>query len=420
MQQQRSLKLQQNFTYVRDCSEQLTRGLTEEDMVLQSMPDASPTKWHLAHTSWFFEEFILKSFAPNHSPYNEQYCFLFNSYYEAVGSRHQRPLRGMLSRPSLQEILGYRTSVNERILQLLDSSSTLPATLLDLVELGLHHEMQHQELLLTDVLHALSVHPYFPAVKISNNTSYSGDMNPLKFISYDEGLIQIGTDEKGFHYDCEGPKHSYYQNGFELSNRLINNREWLDFVKDKGYQTATLWLSDGWARRCQENWQAPLYWHKQNGEWFQFGLDGLQPVDLNAPVCHISYYEADAFASWAGYRLPTEQEWEHAAQPRTIKGNFLEQEQWRPRAPVLDNAEDLPQLYGDVWQWTQSPFSPYPGFRIAEGAVGEYNGKFMDGQRVLKGGSCVTPIQQIRPTYRNFFHPHQRWQYSGLRLAKDQ
>ena len=417
MEEQERARLLQDFERIRQQSQQLTEGLTEADMQLQSMEDASPTKWHLAHTTWFFEEFILQSFLPGFKPYHEEFRFLFNSYYEAVGKRHQRPLRGMLSRPSLNQILQYRDAINEQILALLDQQHGQQVKILTLLELGLHHEMQHQELLVTDILHALSIHPFFPAVKPATEKNTASAINSQEFTSYEGGLIQIGHQGVDFYYDCESPRHSYFQAPYAIGNRLITNGQWLEFMRDKGYHTATLWLSEGWARCCSEQWQAPLYWHQQDGQWFQYGLDGLQPLDMNAPVCHISYFEADAFATWAGQRLPTEQEWEWAATQQPIEGNFLEQQHWRPLQ--ASNQSSIQQLYGHVWEWTQSTFSPYPGFRIADGAIGEYNGKFMCGQFVLRGGSCATPKQQIRPTYRNFFYPHQRWQFSGLRLAKD-
>lgn len=412
-------KLQQDFNRIRETTLQLTQGLTAEDMQLQSMEDASPTKWHLAHTTWFFEEFILKQHIPDYKSHQEQYGYLFNSYYEAVGNRHQRPLRGMLSRPPLPDVIEYRRVINQKILELINSEPSTLSTIIDLVELGLHHEMQHQELLQTDILHALSIHPFFPQVKNRSSKQAHGESAALQFKSFQGGMIEIGLSGHSFHYDCEGPRHQYYQHPFALSKRLINNGEWLEFIQDKGYSTATLWLSEGWACNQRENWQAPLYWHQRDGKWFQFGLDGLQPIDLTAPVCHISYFEADAFASWAGHRLPKEQEWELASQSHPMEGNFLEQQHWRPLPPRWQDQSTIAQLYGDVWEWTQSPFTPYPGFKIAEGAIGEYNGKFMCGQFVLRGGSCATPIQQMRPSYRNFFYPHQRWQYSGLRLAKD-
>ena len=419
MERNRSSKLLRQFTQVRATTEQVTEGLTAEDMVLQSMADASPSKWHLAHTSWFFEEFVLAKFQPQFKPHNPDFRYLFNSYYETVGKRHQRPLRGMLSRPSLKQVIAYRTQVNEKMAQLLDSPVASQVDMLDLVELGLHHEMQHQELLLTDILHALSQHPFFPQVKSSYQQPSNPDGATLHFHHFDQQMVQMGAEPKLFCFDCEAPRHSQLQHAFALSNRPTSNGDWLEFINDRGYQTPTLWLSDGWARCQQEGWNAPLYWHNKEGQWLQYGLDGLCPIDLNSPVCHISYFEADAFARWAGCRLPREHEWERAASQQQIAGNFLEQQQWRPKALATASNDQPLQLYGDVWEWSQSPYTAYPGYTVAEGAVGEYNGKFMCGQFVLRGGSCVTPIQQMRPSYRNFFYPHQRWQFSGLRLAKD-
>ncbi len=413
----RSQKLIHDFCRIRNKTKELTLPLTVEDMQLQSMPDASPSKWHLAHTTWFFEQFILLAWKANYQAFNPDFNYLFNSYYEAVGPRHQRPLRGLLSRPPLTDIWRYRDHIDEQILALLDRSEELPQACLDGIELGLHHEMQHQELLLTDILHALSFHPFAPALHTLPDQPKAGPKSALEYHQYEGGLINIGTNQSAFSYDCERPEHPYYLQPFAMTNRLISNGEWLEFIEDKGYEKATLWLSDGWMTCQQQHWQAPLYWQKQDGQWLKFGFHGLVPVDLQAPVSHISYFEADAFATWAGARLPREQEWETVAKELPIQGNFLEQQHWRPQA--TESAEKPSQLYGDVWEWTQSPFTPYPGFKTAAGAVGEYNGKFMCGQFVLKGGSCVTPCQQIRPSYRNFFYPHQRWQFSGLRLAQD-
>lgn len=409
--------LLQDFLQTRSNTEQLTEGLSAEDMVMQSMPDASPGKWHLAHTSWFFEEFVLGKFAPDYSSFDPQFRYLFNSYYEAVGQRHQRPLRGMLTRPDLQTILQYRAHITEQIEQLLSNNTAATNNLLDLIELGIHHEMQHQELLLTDILHGMSLHPFYPEIKPHTTTTATPNIE-LSFKRYEGGLAELGAQQNGFYYDCEAPRHHHYLEPFQLANRLITNREWLQFMEDQAYQTPTLWLSDGWACVKQEQWQAPLYWVQHDTQWHQYGLDGLRPLNPNAPVCHISYFEADAFAHWAGCRLPREQEWEVVATEQPIKGNLLNQQHWRPQ-PLATNSSSPQQLYGDVWEWTQSTYSPYPGFCAAEGAVGEYNGKFMCGQFVLRGGSCVTMPLQLRPTYRNFFYPHQRWQFSGLRLAKD-
>ncbi|MGC1510342.1 ergothioneine biosynthesis protein EgtB [Ketobacter sp.] len=417
--------IRREFQRIRSCTEQITEGLSAEDMVVQSMPDASPTKWHLAHTSWFFEEFLLSRFIPQYQAFDSQFRFLFNSYYEAVGQRHQRPLRGMLTRPALDTVLAYRNHVTGHLTQALETGLAEDPQFLALVELGCHHEMQHQELLLTDILSVLSVHPFHPAMKVNAQKHLAG-VNQIvstgsasRWQHFEAQTIHVGADPDHFHYDCESPRHPHLLPAFALATHPVTNGQWLEFMADGGYDKATLWLSDGWAMCQQQQWHAPLYWQCIDGLWFQFGLDGIQPVDPDAPVCHISYFEADAYASWAGARLAREQEWERAAQSHPPRGNFLERYQWRPRAGPTSSADTVQQMYGDVWEWTQSPYTAYPGFKIAEGAIGEYNGKFMCGQFVLRGGSCVTPVKQIRPSYRNFFYPHQRWQFSGMRLAKD-
>ena len=445
----------EQYRSTRTSTMQLTKNLTAEDMVAQSMPDASPVKWHLAHTTWFFETFILKKYIPDFSWFNEQYCHLFNSYYESVGSRHARPQRGLLTRPSLSEVINYREHVDILMMDLLSSkhlsshnidsgSQHADRDILFLTTVGLHHEMQHQELLQTDVCHLLWHNPIYPQVRDESplieplaplNTS-SIISQPLNMISFEGGLVSVGAElgATEFNYDCESPTHQVFLQPFSLANRLITNAEWLEFIQDGGYQNSMLWLSDGWAMCQKENWQAPLYWQnmsdcqklgppklgaqKQKAEYFQFGLDGMRPLKSDAPVCHISFYEADAFARWKGKRLPKEHEWELAASQIEVSGNFLESDIGRPLP--AKNTNKLSQLYGDVWEWTQSSFSPYPGFEPALGSLGEYNGKFMSNQYVLRGGSCATPVIQLRPTYRNFFYPHHRWQYSGLRLAEDQ
>ncbi len=408
--------LYREYQYCRGVFNSLTQGLSAEDMVVQSMEDASPAKWHLAHTTWFFEEFVLKRYQPDYLPVDPNYRYLFNSYYNSVGERHARPLRGMLTRPGLAEVQAYREAVDADILTLVDQPHPREQGIADTITVGLHHEMQHQELLLTDILHALSINPIKPAMRGELQIPANSPVAPLEFIRFDEGLYDIGANQVGFSFDCEGPRHQCYLQGFCLANRPVSNAEWLEFINDGGYQTANLWLSDGWALCQSEQWTAPLYWQQQDGEWRQFGLHGLRPLDPGAPVCHISYFEADAYAQWAGARLPWEQEWEVAAREQPITGNFQEDNCWRPLA---GSGSGLLQLYGDVWEWTRSPYAPYPGFKPSAGAIGEYNGKFMCGQFVLRGGSCVTPIRQIRPSYRNFFYPHQRWQFSGLRLAND-
>ena len=398
------------FEKVRAQTRALTAPLSPEDMALQSMEDASPAKWHLAHTTWFFEEFILKPRVPSYRTPDDRFAFLFNSYYVQAGPRHARDKRGLVSRPDVDDVMAYRSHVDDALGELLSSGRDDADDIAALVELGCHHEMQHQELLVTDLLHALSFNPLLPAYRDPQPMPVTQEM-ALEFNRYDGGLLEIGHDGPDFAYDCEGPRHQTYLAPYQLANRPVSNRDWIAFMEDGGYQTPTLWLMDGWARATREGWDAPLYWWQQDGVWWTFTLRGAQPVNLDAPVVHVSYYEADAFARWADARLPTEAEWEVAAGDTTIKGNFLDSNTLRP----------LPGggLHGDVWEWTQSPFTPYPGFRPPEGAIGEYNGKFMVNQLVLRGGSCATPLAQMRPSYRTFFYPHHRWQMLGLRLAKD-
>lgn len=404
----------------------LVEGLSAEDLVLQSMPDASPAKWHLAHTTWFFEAFFLQKKCKHYTPFNPQFQVLFNSYYNTVGEQHPRPQRGMLARPSLDEVLAYRHHVDKHMVSLLTECEEISCSA---VTVGLHHEMQHQELLLTDLLHLFSLNPLKPPVMTGDttllDTPVSNDCQPY-FKVYSESLTTIGCNgpqkdtrkrsSVPFSYDCERPAHSVFMPAFRMSNRLVTNREWLAFMDDGGYKQSLLWLSDGWLCKERNNWCAPLYWIQCKQGWQEFGLDGLQPVNLSSPVCHVSYYEADAYARWAGKRLPYEYELEKIALQRPIEGQFLEQLQWRPQP--AESTEGMHQIYGDVWEWTQSAYSAYPGFIPERGALGEYNGKFMANQFVLKGGSCVTPKALVRASYRNFFHPQQRWQFSGLRLAE--
>ncbi|MEX3007500.1 ergothioneine biosynthesis protein EgtB [Hoeflea sp. TYP-13] len=408
------------YNAVRARSRTLVEGLSPEDMTLQSMEDASPVKWHLAHTSWFFEEFILKPRVADYVSPDDRFAFLFNSYYVQAGPRHTRSKRGLISRPTVKEVFAYREHVDEGMRQLLSQSRDDAGEIRDLTELGCHHEMQHQELLVTDLLHALSHNPLMPPYRVPEPIGLATE-RPLGWIDHEGGLVEIGHAGEGFAYDCEGPRHRTYLEPFRLASRPVTNRDWIGFMEDGGYETATLWLSDGWARRLKEDWDAPLYWWRQDDAWWSYTLRGPQPVNLDAPVVHVSHYEADAFARWAGKRLPTEAEWEVVARDRPIRGNFLEDANYRPMPASLraKRATQDEQFWGDVWEWTQSPFTPYPGFRPPEGAIGEYNGKFMCNQFVLRGGSCATPLAQMRPTYRTFFYPHQRWQMLGLRLADD-
>lgn len=398
---------------VRRQSLRLIQGLSEEDMLLQSMTDASPTKWHLAHTSWFFETFLLQPYLDDYQVFDPNYAYLFNSYYETLGERQPRPQRGLLSRPPLSEVLSYRKHVDTAMQQLLSNNSSEPVK--EALTIGLHHEMQHQELILTDIKHALSGNPYALSQLVKEPPQK--ESADKAFTQFEGGLTEVGTDaENEFAYDCEQPRHKVYLHDFALRNSLVSNAEWLEFMADGGYQRAEFWLSEGWALCQQEGWQAPLYWQQKDGSWHNMTLQGFLPVNPAEAVCHISYYEADAFARWQDCRLPTEFEWEHAARTQQIAGNFAESGHWHPQAPGQEPG--LKQLHGDVWEWTQSSFSPYPGFQPPTGALGEYNGKFMINQMVLRGGSCATGQQQMRVSYRNFFHPHQRWQFSGLRLAR--
>jgi dimethylhistidine N-methyltransferase len=407
--------LAERYRKVRAETERLAEALTAEDQTVQSMPDASPTKWHRAHTTWFFETFLLPH-APGYRIFDERYAFLFNSYYEAIGPRHSRPMRGLLTRPGIADIRAYRRHVDASMLALLEKRGDEPE-IAALTELGLQHEQQHQELLLTDILHAFAQNPLSPAYA-PHRSSPSGNPVSGGFLNFEGGTIEIGHAGPGFAFDNETPVHQVLLNPFRLAEIRVTNGEWLEFMAAGGYETPAHWLSDGWQRAQEESWRAPLYWRRHEDSWSAMTLSGLQPVDPDAPVSHVSFYEADAFARWRGKRLPTEYEWEHAARSvgaRPDEGNFRDSVYLRP----LPARAGGMQLCGDVWEWTQSPYSPYPGFRPAAGAVGEYNGKFMVNQMVLRGGSCVTSADHIRATYRNFFYPHQRWQFSGVRLAED-
>jgi ergothioneine biosynthesis protein EgtB len=406
----------EHFNAVRALTTALAAPLSDADATVQSMPDASPAKWHLAHGSWFFETFVLRDHVPGYQPFDAGWAYLFNSYYEAEGDRHARDRRGMLTRPSLDEVLAYRRHLDAAVEQALPH---LPAAAQALVELGCQHEQQHQELLLTDIQHLLAQNPLNPALWPAASAMPAPVPAPLRWVEGREGRVEIGHDGDGFAFDCEGPRHAVLLSPHALAHRCITNGEWAAFMADGGYAEPRHWLADGWAWVKANGIEAPLYWARGETGWTRFGLDGRHPVNPAAPVTHISLYEADAYASWAGARLPTEAEWESAAgglDPDA--GTFLDGAgAVRPRA--CEAADGLSQMFGDVWEWTGSAYRPYPGFRTADGAVGEYNGKFMSGQFVLKGGSCATPRGHVRASYRNFFYPHQRWQFTGLRLAKD-
>lgn len=409
--------LTNRFPQVRQVSQQICQPLMLEDYVIQSMPDVSPPKWHLAHTTWFFETFLLVPYLQGYSVFHPKFGYLFNSYYEAVGQRHPRSQRGLLSRPTVSEVYAYRAYVDSAMEVLLQERGEEPE-IQDLVELGLHHEQQHQELLLTDIKHILANNPLRPAYRSDLSLVSQPQTTDWDWIEQPGGLPGIGHDAaiSRFAFDNESPRHAIYLQPYALASRLVTNGEYLEFMQAGGYQTAEYWLSEGWAIIQTEQWQSPLYWEKIAGEWWVMTLAGLRPIQESEPVCHISFFEADAYAHWAGQRLPTEAEWEATAATQTIAGNFLDQDRLHPVPTQGITTPD--QLYGDVWEWTQSAYLPYPGFRTAAGAVGEYNGKFMCNQMVLRGGSCATSLNHMRPSYRNFFPPSARWQFSGLRLAR--
>ena len=456
----RAESLRTRFRDVRDFSKLLTRDLEAEDCVVQSMPVVSPTKWHLAHTTWFFETFVLKKFVTGYASTIPEYAFLFNSYYNAAGTMHRRDLRGLISRPTVAESFRYREGVDRQVEDLFASASE---ELLDEVEpiitLGVHHEQQHQELLLTDIKHVFAQNPLHPIFR-KRAQEKTEPPPPTTFVDFAETIATIGHDGRDFSYDNEGPRHRALVPKFSLGSRPVTCGEYLRFIEAGGYQRPEFWLSLGWMTINEQHWEAPLYWEKRDGAWWHFTLSGFRPVDENEPVTHVSYFEADAFANFSGARLPTEFEWEWAAQGETIDGNFVEAERFHPAAlasqsspspqssPSGRGGREAPgkrklveyrstgagspaswsaaghggsifQLFGDVWEWTRSSYSPYPGYRAAPGALGEYNGKFMCNQYVLRGGSCATSQSHIRTTYRNFFQPEKRWQFTGIRLARD-
>ena len=432
------------YQAVRAATERLAAPLSPEDCTAQSMPDASPVKWHLAHTSWFFETFVLES-TPGYRPLEPAYRVLFNSYYHAVGEQHFRPERGLITRPGLAEVLAYRRHVDEHCLASIERGRLTPAQRA-VVELGLQHEQQHQELILTDVKHLLARNPMQTCYRATDSQEGShakqGAVDPdrttgtlpLTWHTYPTGLREIGHAGPGFGFDNEGPRHRVFVHAFALGSRLVSNAEFAAFVEDRGYARPELWLSDGFAAVQREGWQAPLYWRREGDSWHHYTLAGLRAVAPDEPVAHVSAYEADAYARWAGARLPTEAEWEVVAADVPVAGNFVESGRLRTAAPstslgsaslraplaLAPAAGPYPmQLFGDVWEWTSSAYAAYPGYRPPPGALGEYNGKFMANQLVLRGGSCATPASHMRASYRNFFHPEARWQWSGLRLARD-
>jgi ergothioneine biosynthesis protein EgtB len=406
----------------RQLSLALAAPLSDEDQTVQPMDDASPTKWHLAHTTWFYESFILKPHLPDYREFSADFEYCFNSYYESKGERQPRGRRGLLTRPPAQQVRAYRAYVDEALTQLFTRGfvDEGPDPLAVLIELGINHEQQHQELLLTDILSLFAAQPLRPAYR-----DPIPKLEPVEataaaeYIRFEGGIRAVGYDGAGFSYDNEGPRHEVLLYPFRLANRCVTNCEWLAFIEAGGYREPLVWLADGWATVKAQDWQAPGYWEERDGAWHQMTLEGLLPVDPRAPVTHISYYEANAFAHWAGKRLPTEFEWETASAGCSLAGNDLSTNSLRPRPASTASDGRLAQMFGDVWEWTSSAYLPYPGYRPPSGAVGEYNGKFMVSQNVLRGGSCATPPGHIRASYRNFFFPHQRWQFTGLRLAED-
>lgn len=402
--------LSNRYRLTREQTLSLVAELQPEDTVVQSMPDVSPTKWHLAHVTWFFERFVLEGHLPNYSRFDDRYHYLFNSYYYTAGQMHTRADRGLLSRPTLRQILDYRSYVDTAVQQLLQTDA-MNDDVNQLITLGLNHEQQHQELLLTDIKHVFSCNPLQPPVSRSLADRPDHDVLPYSFDNGEQGIKKIGASGGGFCFDNETPRHDALLHNHQIGNRLITNGEYREFINDGGYSNAELWLSDGWMTINEQGWNRPLYWDE--GLEKEFTLGGSMEIDDNAAVCHVSYYEADAFARWAGARLPTEFEWERAAAELPVDGNFLERGIWHP------TASGDAQFFGDVWEWTSSPYAPYPGFKPLGGSLGEYNGKFMCNQMTVRGGSCVSARDHLRASYRSFFYPDARWQFLGIRLARE-
>jgi len=406
-----------NYERIRKESELICAPLETEDYCIQTMPDVSPAKWHLAHTSWFFETFLLLPFAKNYRCYNPAFDYLFNSYYLTHGQPFSRPARGLLSRPTVAEIYQYRATVDEAMLELIATSAEMQWQEVEpLIVLGLNHEQQHQELMLTDLKHVFAQNPLRPQYR-DLSLPHPHHVSDISWINVDKGIYDIGHSGTGFGYDNEYPRHQVLLQPFTLASRPVTNAEYLEFINEGGYKNPALWLSDGWASVQANAWRAPLYWEQRDNEWWHMTLGGMRPLDLNAPVCHVSQYEAAAYASWSGKRLPTEFEWEVSVAELPVDGNLRNTDYLQPAA--TSDGSLLQQCYGDVWEWTASAYAPYPGYRVPAGTVGEYNGKFMSSQAVLRGGSCVTPADHIHSSYRNFFYPEDRWQFSGIRLARD-
>lgn len=411
-------KLKERFFEIRSFTEKLTAPLETEDYIVQAVEKTSPAKWHLAHTSWFFEAFILKKVKSDYKSLHPQYDYIFNSYYVQTSDPHCRDKRGNLSRPTVKQVFEFRSYINQKMAEFIEMMTEKEMSeWMSVIEIGLHHEQQHQELLLTDLKFMFAQNPIYPIYEERVRPKSEGK-SELKWVSFEEGVYEVGHAGGQFGYDNEYPLHKTYIHSFKIANRLVTNGEYLEFMKAEGYKNTKWWLDEGFSAVEREDWNSPLYWIIRNGEWHHYTLNGVEPIDLNEPVTHISYFEADAYARWKGFRLPTEQEWEIASKEVPVKGNFVDSQYFHP-APATGENKILNQMYGDVWQWTQSSYSPYPGYEPFPGALGEYNGKFMVNQYVLRGGSCATSKSHFRKTYRNFFHTEARWQFSGIRLATD-